>query len=648
LIIAQDRSTTSDVGTAYSGVPVSALTPGMQLGKYRLVKQLAIGGMAEVYLARATGIEGFEKLVVLKRILPQYAARRDFVAMFLDEARLAARLHHPNIVQVFDIGAQIGNYYFAMEYVRGEDVRAILSRAARQRTRVPLGCAISIVLDVCRGLHYAHERKDDAGQPLQVVHRDVSPSNVIVTYDGCTKLLDFGVAKARSHSRETQAGTLKGKIAYMSPEQCRGEELDRRSDVFAIGILLFELTTGTRLYKGRSELEILTKIATHDAPSPAARRPDYPDELARIVGRALTRDRDQRYRTALELERDLEAYARDARLSTSPIDLGEFVCGLFPQRAAASDVVAPAPIARGKRKQRDEEPSILIVDSFDSGVGDALDLELSDVAPEPARRPQLRIVTALPDDPRELPPPPTQLVPDPELPFEASAALARGARAGSALPRSPAVPAAAAPRSRGRLWALVGVLAGLSAGALVVGDLPDLDILLPTRSAADLGAAASQPGAPTPHASHTPHRAAAVAPAAEQSVAAAGAASETGNRSGAESAPGTSRLAAPRREDATETSPAEASPAEPNAAEAGAAEESPAEANAAEVRAAEADRVLDDAEQPVPRPAKRSRRKRTTSVHEVVVSQPPGPDADDAPAEPTQRWDPDSALLPGM
>ncbi len=310
----------------------------MHLGKYRLIRPLAVGGMAEVHLAAATGIEGFEKLVVIKRILPQFAQNRTFVSMFLDEARLAATLHHPSVVQVFDIGTEDGYYYFAMEYVQGEDVRQILTRAQKLKKPVPLGCAVAVVLDMCRALHYAHERRDATGRSLGIVHRDVTPANVIVTREGTAKLLDFGVAKAASHHTETVAGSLKGKISYMSPEQCRGESLDRRSDVFALGILAFEMTTGSKLFRGESDLATLNRIASQDVPSPRTRRPDYPAALEQVVMRALARDRDARYPTAMALQRDLEAFAREERLSTSTIDVADFFCELFPAAALAPPV----------------------------------------------------------------------------------------------------------------------------------------------------------------------------------------------------------------------------------------------------------------------------------------------------------------------
>ncbi len=331
------------------------LAPGMRLGKYQLIRQLAIGGMAEVYLARANGIEGFQKKVVLKRILPQYATNEDFVRMFLSEARLAATLDHPNVVSVYDIGSTVGNYYFTMEYIRGQDVRAILKNEHRHQRSVPLGNALAITRGLCAGLHYAHEKCGPDGKPLGIVHRDVSLSNIFVSYDGAVKILDFGVAKVAAHESQTRAGTLKGKIAYMSPEQCQGESLDRRSDVFAIGIILYELTTGTRLFTGDNEFAILQKIATKDVEPPSVRRANYPAALEQIVLKALRRDRNERYQSAQELQRALETFARDERLSLSNIDLSEYMKETFadaiatePSDSAVSYPVPP-PSSQPKR-----------------------------------------------------------------------------------------------------------------------------------------------------------------------------------------------------------------------------------------------------------------------------------------------------------
>jgi serine/threonine protein kinase len=310
-------------------VSSSLLTRGARLGRYELIDHLATGGMAELFLARTVGEGGFEKIVVLKRILPQLAQNADFVSMFLDEARLAALLHHPNIAQVFDIGQVAGSFFFVMEHVHGRDLRDVV-KAARPAGGVPLQHALAIVAAAAAGLHYAHEKTGPDGRALHLVHRDVSPANLIVTFDGGVKLVDFGVAKARSRHVETRGGTLKGKIAYMSPEQCRGEPVDRRSDVFALGIVLYELTTGVRLFRGDNEFALLQQIATEDVPPASLRRPDYPTALEAIVMRALARDRNHRYATAEDLQVDLEEFAVEHKLKASAIQLRRWMRGLFP------------------------------------------------------------------------------------------------------------------------------------------------------------------------------------------------------------------------------------------------------------------------------------------------------------------------------
>jgi serine/threonine protein kinase len=306
-----------------------------RLGRYEIVRPLARGGMAELFLARKKGIEGFEKLVVIKRILPELKHDREFVEMFLDEARLQATLHHSNIVQVYDFGEDAGSHFFAMEYLHGEDTRAIMRAAHRRGERVPLEHALSVVLGVCAGLHYAHEKLDGDGKPLGIVHRDVSPQNVAVTYDGGVKVMDFGIAKARRRTTETRGGTLKGKLQYMAPEQCLGEEVDRRTDVFAIGILLWELTCTRRLYFGQSDFAIMKAITEHDAAPPSEVVSDYPAELEAIVLRALARRREERHQTAEELQLQLEAFARERRLALSPVGLARYLRELFSGRVEA-------------------------------------------------------------------------------------------------------------------------------------------------------------------------------------------------------------------------------------------------------------------------------------------------------------------------
>jgi serine/threonine protein kinase len=307
------------------------LTPGSKLGKYELIRQIAIGGMAELYLARTVGIEGFEKLVVVKRILPQYAETPGFVQMFLDEARLAATLHHPNIAQVYDIGVEDGSYFFTMEYVHGEDLRRVLAAAADQGVPISLDTALTLVVGIAAGLHYAHQKAAPDGRPLGIVHRDVSPSNILVTYEGGVKVVDFGIARAASRESSTITGGLKGKISYMSPEQCKGggSPVDRRSDIFSIGSLLYELTTGRLPFAAETEFGTIQQIVAGVVEPPTQRIAAYPPELEAIVLRAMARDPDHRFASALELQRTLEDFAHENRLRISPLTLSGVMERLF-------------------------------------------------------------------------------------------------------------------------------------------------------------------------------------------------------------------------------------------------------------------------------------------------------------------------------
>jgi len=308
------------------------LAPGDRLGKFDLIRQIAVGGMAELYLARTMGIEGFEKLVVVKRILPQYAENQSFVNMFLHEARLSATLHHPNITQVYDIGVEDGDYFFSMEYVHGEDLGRTIATAVDNGVPISLDSALTLIVGLCAGLHYAHEKAGPDGTPLHVVHRDVSPSNVLVSYEGGVKLVDFGIARAGSQPAQTRGG-LKGKIAYMSPEQCRGKTaLDRRSDVFSIGTILYELTTGKLPFTDETEYGVLNQIVNTDAALPSTIVSDYPPALESIVMKALARDVEQRYKTAQELQGQLEDFAHENRLRVSPLVLARLMSTLYPAR----------------------------------------------------------------------------------------------------------------------------------------------------------------------------------------------------------------------------------------------------------------------------------------------------------------------------
>src|SRR5262249_54309489 len=293
------------------------------------------------------GIEGFEKLVVLKRILPQHALDPELLRMFLDEARLSATLTHPHVIEVYDVGAEGEAPFFAMEYVHGANVREMLRAHARRAgpagaagkasAPLPLAHAVTIVAAAAEGLHYAHERLGPGGEPLGIVHRDVSPSNVLVSFDGAVKVSDFGIAKWAFQRTRTQEGTLKGKFAYMSPEQCRARPVDRRSDIFALGAILYELTTGAAPFAGASELDILNQIATGRASPPAwpAAMGAYPPALSEIVLRALAPEPDDRFQTMQELQIALESFARASGLALSTVSLAAFVQQLFGEELAA-------------------------------------------------------------------------------------------------------------------------------------------------------------------------------------------------------------------------------------------------------------------------------------------------------------------------
>jgi serine/threonine protein kinase len=307
-----------------------------RFGKYTLLRKLATGGMAELFLALHRSVAGFEKLVVIKRILPAMNQDKAFIEMLLHEARVAATLSHPNIVQTFDVGMIDATYYIAMEHIHGEDLRSIVRQMKKMGVAdFPLPHALAVVIGQCSGLAYAHEKRDLEGRPLEIVHRDISPQNVVVTFSGDVKIVDFGIAKSGAKvGEDTKSGQLKGKVPYMSPEQAAGEEIDWRSDIFATGVMLFELTTGRRLFKGPSEYETLKLICEKDYPLPSQVRPGYSPRLERIVMKALAKKREERYQTAREMQADLEAFVRDERIPVSQIALSEWMGRLFKEKIA--------------------------------------------------------------------------------------------------------------------------------------------------------------------------------------------------------------------------------------------------------------------------------------------------------------------------
>jgi eukaryotic-like serine/threonine-protein kinase len=313
----------------------------LMLGPYELIQRIATGGMAEVYLARRAGPHGFQKVVAVKRILPQLAQDSDFVAMFIDEARVCARLAHPNIVQVFDFGEHDGELYMAMEYVDGTTAARLVRAAAARGEEVPLEAALYIALSVLRGLDYAHNARDDDGRSLDLVHRDVSPGNVLIDRSGAVKLTDFGIARAAEIERRTDAGQLKGKLGYMSPEQVVGKELDARSDLFTAAIVLAELVMLRPLFSGPSEIDVLMRIRDADLQVIDRAGSRVPDDVKTILLRAMARDRALRYPNAAAFAEALEEVLRRRRLQVGPAKLANWIerLGLAPSTRGEADPI---------------------------------------------------------------------------------------------------------------------------------------------------------------------------------------------------------------------------------------------------------------------------------------------------------------------
>lgn len=281
--------------------------------------------MAEIYLARVAGAEGFSKLVVVKRLLDKLAPDPEFVQMFLDEARINARLSHSNIVQVLELGEVDGQYFMAMEYVSGLSVAQVGRLATQRLGEVPQGVACGIVTQSCAGLHHAHQTKLPDGSNMGIIHRDVSPQNLLLTFEGYVKVVDFGIAKAEGRATQTRAGLVKGKFAYMSPEQCLGEEIDRRTDIFALGIVLFELCTARRLFKRGSTYETYDAIVRCEVPPPSSVSTSVHAAVEAVILKALAKKKQDRFATAEEMQEELEVAMRKAGLSGSPLHLSRFL-----------------------------------------------------------------------------------------------------------------------------------------------------------------------------------------------------------------------------------------------------------------------------------------------------------------------------------
>jgi serine/threonine-protein kinase len=417
-------------GDAASSRPEGSASAG---GKYRFIAALGHGGMADVYLAVAVGPAGFNKLLVIKRLRQSLEDQPELRAMFLDEARLAARLNHRNVVQTNEVGVVDGQYFIAMEYLDGQPLNRVFARARQDKRPVPLGIALHILCDVLAGLQYAHDLADYDGSPLHVVHRDVSPQNVFVTYDGQTKIVDFGIAKAARRMVETQAGVIKGKVSYMAPEQAfsPSAEVDRRADVFSVGVMLWEAIAGRRLWQGLGDPEIIGNMLK-EMPRVRDVVPDVLPELAAISERALARDREERYPSAAALRAALEPCIEKLGPRTTTEEVGAYVREVFAaQRAELRSVI-------------DRQLAAL------------------DEAPETRRESSSVRPTPLPEIRASIPPEDEAFVPTvsrrtPSLGTPTSPSSARSSTLlGAVLGSEPAPPLAASP-SRTPFYAAVGV-----------------------------------------------------------------------------------------------------------------------------------------------------------------------------------------------
>ncbi len=314
-------------------------------GKYTLIERVAVGGMAEIFKAKTHGIDGFEKMLAIKRLHRRLCEDQDFAMMLVDEAKISVQLNHANIGQVFDLGYYDDQYFIVMEYIDGLDMHQMLRMLARRRQRIPLEVAVYVAAQACEALHYAHNKTDAQGRSLEIIHRDVSPQNVMVSRDGEVKLVDFGIAKARMRAQQTQAGIIKGKFYYMSPEQARGQRIDHRTDVYAVGILLYEMIAGKNPYEDVEDAELLQRVRQAEF-APLAQVAEIDGELAQIVEGALARNVEQRFQSALDLQRALLHYAHRRLRPFSRIELSEFVAALSEPVYSAGGERATFPAMR--------------------------------------------------------------------------------------------------------------------------------------------------------------------------------------------------------------------------------------------------------------------------------------------------------------
>ena len=399
-------------------------------GKYLLLERLAVGGMAEVYMAKSFGVEGFEKLLAIKRILPTMAEDDDFIEMFVDEAQIAGQLSHASIVPIYELGKIGESHYIAMEFVWGKDLLQIMNRFRRLRKRMPPAMVAWVACKMCEALDYAHKKKDRKGNDLNIIHRDISPQNILISYEGEVKLIDFGIAKAASRTTHTQAGVLKGKFGYMSPEQVKGMPVDHRSDIFAVGTCMYEMITSERLFLGESDFSTLDRVRNADVPSPATVVKDLPPELERIIMKALAGDLTVRYESAAELRDHLQQFLSEQR---PPFGTSKLAAWL--KTAFAADMA--------KEKEKLDgfahigRPSVQGRSPIDAAIRPSRPDDQRPTNPDP---PQSTGAAAMPGPPRAHPVPPPP--PPPASPLGGLRSPAP--QVGSGVPSAPPAPAAAA------------------------------------------------------------------------------------------------------------------------------------------------------------------------------------------------------------
>ena len=336
-----------------------------QFGRYQLLRKIAAGGMAELYLAKVTRDHGFEKQVAIKKILPHLSDEGNLVKAFIDEAKLAALLQHENIIQIYDFGSIDGEYFIAMEYLFGKDLRKLLHKVKKNKSPLDLESALYIVSRICAGLDYSHKLKDLQGKPLNIIHRDINPQNIFLTYEGQVKIIDFGIAKAASHNSTTHEGLIKGKVAYMSPEQAMGHTIDHRSDIFSTGIILYELLAGRRMFEGET-MHIYSQVRKARYEPLNTLRPDLPAKLLTVVDRALAKNPDDRYQTCGQMLADLEECIFELSVRPSSRRFAGFIKDYFKEELAVEETALwNNTQAKGEHRSLANHPSS--IDSENTG-----------------------------------------------------------------------------------------------------------------------------------------------------------------------------------------------------------------------------------------------------------------------------------------